>query len=59
MEEAISFKMLVTIYQITCHITKERIVIKVRVEMSLTHHKGMWEMGDVKLLIPNLGTGWT
>jgi len=34
-EEAVFFHMLVTIYQITCRTTKEGIVIKVRVELSL------------------------
>lgn len=36
MEEAVSFQTLVTIYQITYHKAKERIVIKVRVELSLS-----------------------
>jgi len=35
MEEAVSFQTLVTIYQIRYHITKERSVIKVVVELPL------------------------
>ena len=35
MEETVSFQTLVTIYQVRYNITKERIVIKVMVELSL------------------------